>query len=187
MRSWLIAGVIVLSWRAAREIRADDAATVAIAPSVGGLTAIEETFLAALDVSLRTRAPDWWLRGEAAAGETTAIDEGEGHVYELRVGLEHRERACRPGCFYYGVDLGLVHGELHDGLDDWQLSAALAIPRAGIDAGGDHVRFRIGVEVPIGLGRVRDREPDLVTPIDATTVNLVNGFAVTTAVVFVVD
>jgi len=187
-----ITAVVAVSW-AARDARADRGhdgaprATVALSPSLGGLTALQATGMLALDASWRTEDPDWWVRGEAATGSTWAIDEGSGSLYELRAGLEHRVHACGGGCLYYGVDVAFVSGELRDLPDQWQLTGGLAIPRGGIDVGGDRVRFRVGVELPLGLGNVHDVEPDLVVPVDSTRTRFVDGFALTTALVVAID
>jgi hypothetical protein len=130
---------------------------------------------------------EWWLRGGGGVAQTSAVDEGHGTAFELRAGVEHRPDDCGRGCLYYGVDLAFVRGEMTDAPDDWQLTGVVAIPRGGLDLGGDRVRFRLGVEMALGAGSVHDHEPDLTMPIDTTQTRFAGGFAVTTALLLVLD
>ncbi len=180
MRRLLLA--IAITWCGTRNAHADEPnATLAGAVSIGGLTALQAVGQLALDVSWQSPARAWWFRGEAATGITSAIDEGHGHVYELRAGIEHVRHAC-PGCFYYGIDLAFVSGEMYDDPEDWKMTGVLAIPRAGIDIGGERIRFRLGAELPLGVGRVHYTGFG-----ETTSTDFVRGFAVTMGLEVVVE
>jgi hypothetical protein len=170
---------IAITWCGTRNARADEpSATLGGSASMGALTNLWVMGLLALEVSWRSPAPDWRFRGEAGTGITSAIDEGHGHVYELRAGIEHVRRCC----FYYGVDLALVRGELYDNGEDWQMTGVFAIPRAGLDIHVDRFGFRLGAELPLGVGPVHYTGFG-----ETNAVELISGFSVTAALEIVVD
>lgn len=162
-----------------RTVHADEPiATLAGTASIGGLGNLWAMSQLELDASWRSKAPDWWFRGGASLGLTSAVDEGEGSVYELRVGIEHAPRCC----FYYGVDLAFVSGEMHDDPEDWQMTGGLAVPRAGINIRGDRFGFRLGVETPLGIGRVHYTGYG-----ETTSTDLIRGFSASATFVVVVE
>jgi hypothetical protein len=123
---------------------------------------------------------DTWLRVAIAGG--VPLPHESGRVLEARLGVERRRQDCGRGCFYTGLDLAVVAADAHDEPDDLNTRALFAIGRGGIDAGSDMLRFRLGIEVWLGAGRVHDLEPDHMPPIDATTTRFLPGFAFTTGV-----
>jgi hypothetical protein len=173
---------IAITWCGTRSAHAEPNATLALEPRLDFITGLQELGLLALDMSWRSPHPDWWFRGGAAIGFTSAVDEGQGNAYELRTGIEHKRRTCGGGCFYYGLDLAFVRGELYDDPEYWKLTGVVAVARGGIDIGGDHVRFRIGVEQQLGIGHVQ-----YVGCCDSTGTELLRGFGLTTALVIVVE
>jgi len=152
---------------------------VGLAIHLGGISDVSGDQALELEGAWR-HGGDTWLR-VAIAGGVPLPDEG-GRVVEARLGVEHRRDDCGRGCFYTGVDLALVAGDAHDEPDDLNTRALFAIARGGIDAGSDTLRFRLGIEVWLGAGRVHDLEPDHLPPIDETTTRWLSGFALTTGV-----
>lgn len=126
------------------------------------------------------RAGATWLRVAFSGGAT--LPHENGRVLEGRLGVERRREICGRGCFYTGLDLALVAADVHDEPDDVTLRGLFAIGRAGIDAGSDMLRFRLGIEVWLGAARVHDLEPDHMPPIDEMTTRFLPGFAFTTGV-----
>ena len=116
-----------------------------------------------------------WFRVAVSGGVT--LPHENGRVLEGRVGVERRREVCGRGCFYTGLDLALVAADVHDEPDDVILRGLFAIGRAGIDAGSDMLRFRLGIELWLGAGRVHDIEPDHAPPIDQMTTRVLPGFA----------
>jgi len=158
-----------------RIAHADEPSTaVAGSASLGVLANLWAMGQLALEVSWRSPAREWWFRGEASGGGTSAIDEGHGNVWELRTGIEHAHHEC-PGCFYYGVDLAFVSGEMYDDPEDWKMVGVLAIPRAGLDIHIDRFALRLGAEMPLGIGRVHYTG----YAAESTSTDLIRGFAVT--------
>jgi hypothetical protein len=100
---------------------------------------------AAWQVEGALAVPDSAVYVRAAAQRGGAFDfEGTGEFWRATGGFE-----VRDGAFVAGVDLGYQHEtwasgdpgdipEVHEGL--------VVGPHAGIDAGGEHVRFRVMVE-----------------------------------------
>jgi len=187
-----------VSWCDTRDARADGGnepeprVMLALAPSLGGVTVstaggFAAVGLLAIDASWRTSEGPWWLRGEVALGVAGGIDEGGGSAYELRAGIEHRQLRCGRACFYYGIDAAIARHDLRDGSYELQLTSVLAIPRSGIDIGGDRVRFRIGLELPFGIAREHEHDPGAMPPLDATSTPFTFGFGFTTALAIVVD
>lgn len=121
---------------------------------------------------------EWWWHGELAGGAAMG-DVSGGAAIEARLGMEYRPARCREAsCVCAGVDLAAFGGDTQDWPDDTRVNAALVVPRVGIQL-GHTTCFRLGIELPIGVGLVRDYEPDLVMPVDVTTTKLVGGFALT--------
>ncbi len=97
---------------------------------------------------LRLGSKPLWIRGSAARGSSTDIVEGGGAYSQLRIGLE--TRACSDGggaCVFFGFDVGTERqtwSKLDEMTEHYQ--ATIAGPRFGLDAGGERVRFRAGIE-----------------------------------------
>ena len=149
-----------------------------VALQLGGASGVSGVAAIELDGAWR-RSGATWLRA-AIAGGVPVPDAGR--VLEARLGIEHRREDCGGGCLYLGVDLALATADVRDDPDQTTVRAALVIPRLGLDAGSDTLRFRLGVELWLGAARAHDREPDVVPPVDATTTRWVTGFVVASGI-----
>jgi hypothetical protein len=118
-----------------------------------------------------------WLRVAVSSGVPLPVESGR--VLEGRFGVERRRETCGRGCFYTGIDLALVAADVQDEPDQTTLRGLFAIGRAGLDGGSGMLRFRLGVDVWLGAGRVRIQEPEHMPAIDETTTRFLKGFAFT--------
>ncbi len=95
-----------------------------------------------------------WLHGEAGYGHAQD-DQGGGSNMQLHAGLESRPCIVRGiVCAVVGADLGYAQGSWVSDLARDQMesvSALVAVPRLGLDLGGDHVRVRLGIEADVAL------------------------------------
>jgi hypothetical protein len=123
------------------------------------------------------RAGATWLRVAFSGGST--LPHENGRVLEARFGIERRRETCWRGCIYTGLDLALVAADVHDEPDDVFVRGLFAIGRVGLDAGSEMLRFRLGIELWLGAGRVHDVEPDHAPAIDETTTRFLPAFAFT--------
>jgi hypothetical protein len=128
--------------------------------------------LIGLGAGMRWRG-DWALRGELRAGPSVG-DITRGSMYEARVGIERRIHPHASGV-YYGIDLAATHEDVLDDPDESTLTAAMAIPRAGLVVGGSHVQFRLGLGIALGFGRVHDRAPDITGYADRVSYGFAGG------------
>lgn len=176
MRGFVVIAVTALSAMNAHA-EPEPRGSIGLGLSLGGLSHVSGLALAGIDGTWR-RGDDLWLHVLVAGG--VPFVEVTGNVGEVRVGLEHRRQDCERGCLYGGIDLAYVDADVLDDPEETHARGLLAIPRGGIDVGGDTVRFRLGVELLLGGARVRDRLPDLVVPMDTTATRFVGGFALTT-------
>ncbi len=103
--------------------------------------------------------PGWWLHGELSGGarigygpvnNAPTIVAPEHFVGDVRGGFEWR--ACRVVCGMVGIDAGYRSGDA--------LTGVQVVPRFGLDFGGEHLRFRPGIELPITFVH-RDPESDV--------------------------
>jgi len=95
-------------------------------------------------------------RLHAGFGQTTFIDSSPPRdALDLRAGIEFRSPRCRPICAYFDGDLGYFEASARDDQYVTSFTGALALLRVGSDAGFEHVRFRIGLEFPVGIVRER--------------------------------
>jgi hypothetical protein len=168
---------VILSFAATAGAEPEPQGRVGLGLSFGGLSHVSGFALTELDGGWR-RGGDMWIHVVVAGG--VPFPDVSGRVVAVRVGLEHRRQACGRGCLYAGIDLAFVDADVRDDPDETQARGVLAIPRGGIDVGSDILRLRLGVELLLGGARVRDREPDLIVPLDSTTTRFVGGFAFTT-------
>ena len=115
-------------------------------PGVFGLL----SFAGAFELGARP----WWGRIGFAAGP--AID-GTAHADAItfRFGVEHRTLRGWWGA-YEGLELEAYRSQLGDDRDQTTVLAMFAVPRAGVELGNAYVRARLGIEVPVGIERVRD-------------------------------
>ena len=76
------------------------------------------------------------------------------YLFEARAGLELRGCVWNGvACLMAGADVGWVHEGMSSGP---ALDTAVTIPRVGLDLGGDHLRFRPGVELAFGSNDYRN-------------------------------
>ena len=137
-------------------------ATTAVAhePTLGSTAYLSTGFATGLDAGLDWLysatsidggyhlSDGWWLHAELAGGARVgygAINQGpqlvapQRFVGDLRAGIEWR--ACGVVCGMLGVDAGYRVG--HD------LDGVMVAPRAGLDLGTAHLRFRPGLDLPV--------------------------------------
>jgi hypothetical protein len=108
-------------------------------------------------------ASSWlWVHGEAIAGKA-GDDQGSGHVYQGRAGIEARACWAIQLCGIAGVDLGgyrgtwVKDGGLAPGLASETIDALVATPRIAGEI-GDHLRLRLGIELGLAaFGRSHRR------------------------------
>jgi hypothetical protein len=98
-----------------------------------------------LEGGMRVATTPIWVHGLIGSGAETQIM-GQGRFVEARGGIELSCGQRRAVCGFFGVDVG---GELQtrkgDGDDD-KLTGVVAVPRMGLDLGGDMVRLRASVD-----------------------------------------
>jgi hypothetical protein len=156
---------------------------LALEPSLGGVSHID-VVLGSLDLAATWQRPASELRwrGALVAGQPLGDVTG-GHLWSARLGVEHLSTHCGRGCFYEGIDLAYIDAAVRDWPDEADVRGVLGVLRGGIDVGGDAWRLRFGIELSLGIGRVHEYQPDLVVPVDATSTRVLDGAALTTAVV----
>ena len=115
-----------------------------------GLT-VDHFFNAYVDIegALRIGQLPLWLRGDAGFGKSADV-EGGGDYKRLRAGLE--TRSCSDArsvfCLYLGLDAGVQTQEWSKQDEMTEHHRGLVYgTRFGLDAGGDHTRFRLGLEL----------------------------------------
>ncbi len=98
-----------------------------------------------LEGGMRVATTPLWVHGLIGSGSETRIQD-QGRFLEARGGIElscsHRIAVCG----FFGIDVG---GELQSRKDadhDATMSGIIAVPRMGLDMGGDVVRVRASVD-----------------------------------------
>lgn len=179
MRRLVVIAITALSalFAASAHAEPEPRGSIGLGISLGGLSHVSGLAVAGLDGTWR-HGEDMQLHVMVAGG--VPFVEVTGSVGEVRVGIEHRRRDCLRGCLYGGIDLACIDADVIDDPEETHARGLLAIPRGGIDVGGDAVRFRLGIELLLGGARVRDRLPDLVVPTDTAATRFVGGLALTT-------
>jgi hypothetical protein len=91
-----------------------------------------------------------WAHAMVVTGSAGGVDEiSSGSILQLRAGVE--ARSCvenRIACFVGGVDAAYSHTQyMGDNGDSDRAIGDLIIPRVGLDVGGNHLRFRPGIEL----------------------------------------
>lgn len=96
-----------------------------------------------LEGAMRVATTPIWVHGLIGTGSETPIQD-QGQFLEARGGVELSCGQRRVVCGFFGIDVG---GELQrrDGDPD-QLMGVIAVPRMGLDLGGDLLRVRASVD-----------------------------------------
>jgi hypothetical protein len=96
------------------------------------------------DLAASVRIGSVWYRGAL-----TELVDSEGRVLEPRAGVEIRNHDNPNVSPFVGLDLGYVDGlrTLEDLSFDSTLRGAFAMARGGVEFGGEHVRFRIELDL----------------------------------------
>ena len=161
-RATILAGVAVLAAWGQQTRAAEPAAPmgegqgvpkayVAAGFDAGADSAVDWLYAgASIDAGYRV-SDRWWVHGNTGAlgrvgyGTTNnlTVKRPTEVGYDLRFGPEWRECHSDGLCFYGGVDLGYRTGTARG--DD--ISGVMIVPRAGLDVGTRHLRFRPGLEL----------------------------------------
>jgi hypothetical protein len=98
-----------------------------------------------LEGAMRVATTPIWVHGLIGTGaETQWRDQGQ--FLEARGGIEVSCSVRRIVCGFFGVDVGgEVQQRTGDGQQD-KLTGVIAVPRMGLDLGGDIVRLRASVD-----------------------------------------
>jgi hypothetical protein len=111
--------------------------------------------VASLEGGLRFGSSGLWIHGEAVAGDA-GDDQGSGHVYQGRAGIEGRACWGVRLCGIAGVDLGgyrgtwVKDGGFASGLESETINALVATPRLAGEI-GDRLRLRLGIELGLAV------------------------------------
>src|SRR5688572_15554679 len=88
-----------------------------------------------------------WARGSLAWGGAGDFA-GGGDFRQVRAGLEAHRCSSRAACFVVGLDAGMQWQTWSDDIDMTEHHEGWLVGgRAGIDAGGESLRFRLSVEL----------------------------------------
>jgi hypothetical protein len=98
-----------------------------------------------LEGAMRVATTPLWVHGLIGTGAETQINDQD-QFLEARGGFELSCATRRKVCGFFGVDVGgEIQSRRGDGSDK-QLSGVVAVPRMGLDMGGDIVRVRATVD-----------------------------------------
>lgn len=177
----VVTTVTLISAACAIVVRAEPGpvGSLGLGAGFGGLSHVSGFTMIGFDVRWR-RGEALWLH--AAAGGGGPSPGLEGSIAALRFGIERERRDCGRGCLYVGADLAVLLADVVDGPDETHARGLLAVPRAGLDVGGDTLRLRLGAEVWLGGAWVHDLRPSRTVPIDERSARVVGGFALTAGV-----
>lgn len=124
---------------------------------IGGVTTHAFIGGAAVEGGVRIGS-NAWAHGMAVGGGAAGIDEGtmSGSVWQLRGGVELRGCGAAWFCASAGFDVGVAHTQYVADEDSEDARSVVAELRLGLDAGGDHLRFRpmieLGTDFALGAG-----------------------------------
>lgn len=112
----------------------------------------------AWELAVAGRWRDLWFRGAVTDGQM--FMNSNGHILEPRIGVEFRTRHNANAAAFVGIDAGRVDGwsDDEDGGQD-TVKGWFAMPRAGIELGGTHVRFHLAFEILVGYGTASNVGP----------------------------
>lgn len=120
------------------------------------------SMLVSLEAGYRFGSSWLWIHGQAIAGDA-GNDQGSGHIYQGRAGIEVRPCWAAQLCGIAGVDLGgyrstlVEDGSVSFGPTSETIDALVATPRLAGEI-GDRLRLRLGVELGLAVfGRSRYR------------------------------
>src|SRR5438067_1699997 len=105
------------------------------------------------------RWQDLWFRGAVTDGQM--FMNTNGRILEPRVGVELRTLQNANAAGFVGIDLGRLDGWADDDESAGQFTVHgwFAMPRAGLEFGGSHVRFHLAYELIVGYGSASDPAP----------------------------
>ena len=124
------------------------------------------------DLAAAGRYGDWWIR---AALTEMAMNE-DGKLTLPRIGIERRTYDNPNASAFAGIDVGYLSGEdaVEDTIGPTTLTGPIAMPRGGVEIGGEDVRFRFEIDIPLGYGTSVEAG-DCTTP-SRTSRGLLRGF-----------
>lgn len=134
---WFIASLLLLG----RIAHAEPARYVEVGGMIGVGKPALLNLVGTVSAGARLEAAPVWLHAQLENGPA-GDDQGSGKMQQLRVGIESRTcTRTRAVCAVGGVDLGGMHGTWtrYDGDDYEDVHALIVVPRAGLEAGGEHV------------------------------------------------
>ena len=95
--------------------------------------------------AMRVATTPIWVHGLIGTGAETQISDQD-QFLEARGGFELSCATRRKVCGFFGIDVGgEIQSRRGDG-PDTKLSGVIAVPRMGLDMGGDIVRVRASVD-----------------------------------------
>ena len=98
-----------------------------------------------LEGAMRVATTPIWVHGLIGTGAETQINDQD-RFLEARGGFELSCATRRTVCGFFGIDVGgEIQSRRSDG-GDTTLSGVVAVPRMGLDMGGDIVRVRASVD-----------------------------------------
>ena len=100
-----------------------------------------------LEGGMRVATTPIWVHGLIGSGSETQIKD-QGRFLEARGGIELSCQHRTVVCGFFGIDVG---GQLEstvdpDGNEKTKLDGVVAVPRMGLDLGGDALRIRASVD-----------------------------------------
>jgi hypothetical protein len=134
-------------WEPAQYVIAGGAMGLAKPGFISGVVSLEGGY--------RLGSSRLWIHGQAIAGDA-GDDQGSGHVYQGRAGIEARACWAVQLCGIAGVDLGgyrgtwVKDGGVASGLTSETIDALVATPRIAGEI-GDRLRLRLGIELGLAV------------------------------------
>jgi hypothetical protein len=171
VRAFVAIAVALLAWSASPAVA--QTAVVAVVPGspgrylqAGGMIGaaapvVGLNLMAAFDGGLRLGDGGAWVHAAVSYG-ALGDDQGPGSNGQLRGGIEGR--ACvwnGAACGVDGIDIGYQRGRWADRDDpshNESSDALVAIPRLGLDVGGESLRARIGIEIDYAVIARQERQ-----------------------------
>jgi hypothetical protein len=95
--------------------------------------------------AMRVATTPIWIHGLVGTGAETQLED-QGQFLEARGGFELSCATRRKVCGFFGVDVGGEMQSRRGDAKDGSLSGVVAVPRMGLDMGGDIVRVRASVD-----------------------------------------
>jgi len=125
-------------------------ATAAVGVGGVGVSGARSVGGPGFDLAAAGRYRGWWIR----VALTEMVMNLDGKLSEPRVGVERRTYDNPNASAFVGIDAGILSGAeaVEDTIGPTTLRGGFVMPRGGVEAGGEHVRFRFELDFPLGYG-----------------------------------